>query len=559
MWDGYHLTRDAARAYEIAGILVRHGWGDLVQRTGLAAALRRAGRLLPLAHVAPPEPLPAATRVRMAMEALGPTFVKLGQILATRVDLFPPDWIAEFERLQSHVPAVPYDAIRAQLTEDLGAPPDAVFLRIDPAPLAAASIAQVHRAQLHDGTQVVVKVRRPGIRPVIEADLRLMQRAAAAIHAHMPELRAFHLPEVVEQFRQSLLRELDLAAECRHAERIAAAFAGDAALVVPAVRWDYTSERVNVQDWIDGIPIADIAALERAGIDRRALARAGAQAILRMMLLDGFFHADPHPGNVFALSGNRIALIDFGMVGRLSRRRRGEVIALLHGLVERDATAVAEVLLDWAGREATDERRLQDDVDAFIDRYHGVTLDRLDLAGMLLDTTVLLRQHRLALPPDLALMVKVCITLEGLGRSLDGEFDMAGEAAPFLRHAMRARYAPRAVAGRSLSALAVAGDLLADAPRTLRALVRAARAGKVRIHLDLEQLQAFGRQVDHSANRLAMGLVLAALIVGSSITMTVAGGPTLWGLPTFGLLGFIGAVLAATWLLVSIWRSGGGK
>ena len=559
MWETLIATHDLGRLQTLAAILIRFGFGDLVRRLGLARVLTQAGKVLPLSQFEELVALPAHVRVRRAMEEMGPSFVKLGQVLATRVDLFPPEWIAEFSRLQNAVPPVSFEAISAEISEALRAAPEAAFLWLDPTPLAAASIAQVHRARLHDGREVVAKVRRPGIRPVIEADLRLVQYAAKKIEAKFPDLRRFHPVGVVRQFQASLMRELDLAAECRHAERVAASFAGDDRIVVPAVYWPYTSERMNVQDFVDGIPVADLAALEAAGVDRKQIARTGAQVVLKMLLEDGFFHADPHPGNVFVLHDGRIAVIDFGMVGRLSPARRAEVVSLLFGLVERDTERVTEVLLDWTERPDIDEAQLTIDVDAFVDRYHGVPLGQLNLAGMLLEVTALLRSHRLALPADLALLIKVCLTLEGLGRSLDPDFDMARQAQPFLRRAMAQQFGPRSMARRGARALTDTAGLLTALPRDLRRLLRVMRGGGARLHMEVDELREFSRQVAHSANRLAGSMVIAALIVGSSIAMTVKGGPTLLGLPFFALLGFVGASLAGIWLLWSIFRSGGGR
>ena len=559
MWEMLIASHDLGRVQALAAILIRYGFGDVLRRLGLARALARSGKVVPLGHLDELVALPAPVRVRRAMEEMGPSFVKLGQILATRVDLFPPEWIAEFSRLQNAVPPVPFESIRAEITEALGAAPESAFLWLDPEPLAAASIAQVHRARLHDGREVVAKVRRPGIRPIIEADLRLMQHLAKLIESKFPDLRRFHPAGVVQQFKSSLMRELDLAAECRHAERIAASFANDDRIMVPAVYWPLTRERMNVQDYVDGIPVADLEALDAAGVDRKQVARTGAQAILKMMLEDGFFHADPHPGNVFVLRDGRIAVIDFGMVGRLSQARRAEVVSLLFGLVERDPGRVTEVLLEWTEGPGVDEVQLTLDIDGFVDRYHGVPLGQLDLVGMLLDVTALLRSHQLALPADLALLIKVCITLEGLGRNLDPDFEMAREARPFLRRAMVAQRGPRAIARRGAHAMADTAGLLASLPGELRRLMRVLRAGGPKLRMEVEQLPEFSHQVAHSANRLAGSMVIAALIVGSSITMTVKGGPTLLGLPFFGLLGFVGASLAGLWLLWSIFRSGGGR
>lgn len=559
LWETLGAARDLGRLHEVAAVLVRYGFGDVVRRLGMAGALERAGRLLRSEHVAELATLSPPERVRRAFEEMGPSFVKLGQLLATRVDLFAPEWITEFEKLQNQVPAVPFDAIRGQVEQDLGRPIPEVFARFDEAPLAAASIAQVHRAALMDGTEVAVKVRRPGIRDTVDADMRLLQRLARIIESESHELRRYQPRALVRQLQASLARELDLAAECRHAARIAASFADEPALVVPAVHWDWTGERMNVQDFIDGVPLSDLDALRAAGADLPALARLGARVEMKMMFEDGFFHADPHPGNVLWLPGDRLALLDYGMVGRLSEARRHQLVDLFDGLVRRDAAAVGEVMLDWAADERVDEAALLADAEAFIDHYHGVPLRDLRLGAMLSEITALLREHHVMLPPDLAMLVKVLVTLEGVGRRLDPDFDMAGEAAPFLRRAVLARYSPVAMARRGRRAAGDAVSLLAALPGELRHALRALRRGRLQVNLDVERLQRFGEQVDHSANRLTVGIVVAALIVGSSIVMTVEGGPTLLGLPLFGLLGFLGAVAGSAWLLWTIWRSGGGR
>ncbi len=558
-WETLSTARDLGRLHEVTSVLARYGFGDMVRRLGMTNALEHAGKIVPLDRLNELVALPPPQRVRCAMEEMGPSFVKLGQVLATRVDLFGPEWIAEFEKLQNRVPALPFEEVREQLEADLGAPPEQVFAAFDSEPLAAASIAQVYRARLHDGAEVVVKVRRPNIKPLVEADMRLLHALAAIIESESPDLARYQPRALVKQLQSSLSLEMDLAAECRHAERIAASFADEPALVVPAVYWHWTGERVNVQQFIDGIALSDLDALDAAGADRTRIAKIGAQAELKMMLLDGFFHADPHPGNVFWLPGDRLALIDFGMVGRLSETRRQQMVDLFDGLVRRDAEPVAEVLLDWSVDDRVDDDALTQQIEVFIDNYHGVPLKELHLGTMMGEITALLREHRVALPPDLALMVKVLVTLEGMGRRLDPNFDMASEAAPFLQRAMLARYSPLALARKGRRMVGDSLGLLASLPSDLKQLVRMARRGRMNVNLDVERLEKFGQRVEHSANRLVIGVVIAALIVGSSIVMTVSGGPTLLGLPVFGLLGFLGAVVGSLWLLFSIWRSGGGR
>ena len=503
-----------------------------------------------LARLEPP------VQVRLAMEELGPTFVKLGQILAGRADLLGPEWIAEFEKLHSHVPPLPLDKLRPQLCEDLGGEPEAVFARFDTEPLAAASIAQVHRAQLKDGTEVIVKIRRPGIADTIAADLRLLGRLAALAEDQLPWLKPYQPQLLVKELAKSLQRELDLASECRNAERIAQNMAEMPWIVVPRVHWAHTCERVNVQDHIGGIAGNHLDALDGQGYDRKLLAQRGAQSVLKMIVEDGLFHADPHPGNVFYLPGDRIAFIDFGMVGRLSVKRRQELLSLLLGLVERNPQAVADVLLDWTGDGSiADIDTLEAEIEAFVDQYYGVPLSQLSLGSMLADVTAILREHQLALPSDLALLIKAFITLEGLGRGLDPDFHMAEEALPLLRKVLRAQYHPKVLAQRAWRNLRRTLAMVEQLPHDISRLMRNARRGKLNIHLDVLHLRRVGDQLNRAANRISMALVISALIVGSSIVMTVQGGPTLFGLPAFGFLGFVGAVLGGLWLVRSIWRS----
>ncbi len=554
IWEALSAVRDLGRLHDIASILIRYGFGDIVRRVGLGHFLDHAGKALHWKYPAEQSHLETPQRIRRALEEMGPTFIKLGQILATRIDLFQPEWIREFEKLQDQAPAVPFAALEQQLLEDLGAPVDEIFPELDKKPLAAASIAQVHRARLEDGTRVIVKIRRPGIEQIIEADLRLLERLARILESEIAELRRYRPQEIVHQFRLSMRRELDLAVECRNAERVAANFVGKPEIIVPKVYWEWVGKRVNVQQFIQGIAGRDQQAIDAAGLNRSLLATRGAHAVLQMVLIDGLFHADPHPGNIIYLPDNRIAFIDFGMVGRLSESRRDEVIDLLHAIVNRDSNGVVDVLLDWSREVYIDTTSLTPEVDLFIDTYHGVPLKALNMASMLTDLATLMRDHQLALPPDLSLLFKALITLEGMGRQLDPDFDMISTAAPFLERAMLARYRPDILAKRGFRQFAGILDIVTGMPQDLRRLLKSMRGGALKINVGVTELNHFGWQLDRAASRLTIGMVTSALIIGSSIVMTVTGGPTLFGLPVFGFLGFLGAGFGGVWLMLSIWR-----
>ncbi|MDT3707492.1 MAG: AarF/UbiB family protein [Thiobacillus sp.] len=556
LWETISVVRDLPRLHEIATVMIRYGWGDLVRVLGISGVLERAGRVLHWHSTSEISQLDAPVRVRRALEELGPTFVKLGQVLATRVDMFPPHWIAEFEKLHSRVPAVPYENLRPDLMAAIGGEPTEVFAEFDPVPLAAASIAQVHRATLKDGTRVVVKMRRPGIENVIRADLRILEHAAKLLESEVPDSRRYDPVHIVSQFGRSLNRELDLAKEARNIDQFARNFSDEPRVKIPRVYWEFTNNHVNVQEEIVGIEGVDLAKLRAAGLDPRLLAARGADAVLRMVLEHGHFHADPHPGNVLFLPDNRIGMIDFGMVGMLTNPRRNQIVDLLYALIRKDEQGLLQVLLDWSGDSVTDENRLAYDVAELLQSYDDLKLKDVKLGALLNDITAMMRDNNLVLPADLTLLFKALITLEGLGQQLDPEFHMIDHVTPFVEHIIQQRFTPQALWTRGRKSVRETLEVLADLPRDLRNLLRDARRGRVKIDLDLKRLDQFGQQLDRASNRLTMGILTASLVVGSSIIMTVEGGPQLFGLPFFGLVGFLIAFVNSLWILFSIWRSG---
>ena len=553
------VMRDLPRLHEISSVLIRHGLGDIVRRIGIVNVLEQAGQILNFAAATESVRLEPAQRIRLALEELGPTFVKLGQVMATRIDLFAPDWIAEFEKLHSAVPPVPFEALLPDVEGALGRSPFEVFRDLETRPFASASIAQVHRAKLPDGTPVVLKIRRPGIREKIAADLRILEQIAELVESEIPEARRYQPTGIVWHFARSLERELDLALEARNIERFAKNFAEDPFIVIPKVHGEWTSDVMNVQEHIVAIPGTDFAAVEAAGLDRRLLAARGAEAVLRMILIDGFFHADPHPGNVYYLPDNRIAIIDFGMVGRLSPVRRNEVIDLLSGLARLDEAPMIDVLLDWAGDAHVDEVKLAADLNDLVFDYEGMPLKDLRIAALLRQFAALIREHSIVIPSDLALMFKALITMEGLGRQYDPDFRFVDHLMPLLRRARMERYQPALLAKRGRNAVADFFNVAASVPRDLARLLRDARRGKTRIDLDLKRLDQFGKQLDSTIDRATMGIMTASLVIGSSIVMTVQGGPSLLGMPLFTVLGLGGYVVAfcnSVWIIFGIWRSG---
>ncbi|MDH5232130.1 MAG: AarF/UbiB family protein [Gammaproteobacteria bacterium] len=548
-------ARDLGRLHEIASVLIRWGFGDMVRRLGMRSVLERAGKALHLSEDGVLSDLEPPERVLRVLQELGPTFVKLGQVLSTRIDLFPPDWIEAFERLQDDVASLPYEQIAADIRQALGDEPDNLFAKFEKQAFAAASIAQVHKAVLMDGSEVVLKVRRPHIAEQIEKDLRLLARLAEIAENNIEELKRYNPSEIVRQFNQSLHRELDLQTECHYAERIAKNL-NDEHIVIPKVYWQWTSESLNAQAFIHGIRGRDLDRLNPPRYDKKIIALRGANAVLSMIIDDGFFHADPHLGNLLILPHNKIAFIDFGMVGRLSDERRDEITDLLYALVKKKPRGVMKILLVWNEQATADETRLLDEIDQFLDRYHGLSLKQLDFASLLRDLVRIIRENELVLPPDLALLFKTFIALEGVGRKLDPEFNIVEVATPFLSRAIQKRYRPDALLRRGASEMVDMANDFAELPREAKELLKALRRGGLQVNIDMTRLDHFGHQIDRAASRLTLGIVIAALIIGTAIVTATTPETTILGLPAWGMVGFIAAILGGFALLISIWRGG---
>ena len=552
------MMRELPRLHEITSVLIRHGLGDFVQRIGIAGVLERAGRILQWGEAGDVLKLDPPQRIRMALEELGPAFIKLGQVMATRVDLFPPSWIAEFEKLQAQVPPVPFDELLPELERALGRSPFEVFRDLETTALAAASIAQVHRAKLQDGTPVVLKIRRPGVRAKIDADLRLLRRVAELVESEMPEARRYRPVEVAAQFTRSLEREIDFATETRNIERFAKNFAGDPHIVIPRVYPEWTSDALLVQEHIEGIPATDPAAVDAAGLDRKVLAARGTQFFLTQILIHGFFHADPHPGNVIYLRDHRMVIIDFGMVGRLSPQRRSQVIDLLAGLARMEQEPMLDVLLDWAGDAYVDEAKLASDVNELVFEFEDVPLKNIRIGNVVRDFAAIVREHSIVLPSDLSMMFKALLTLEGLGRQYDPDVHIIEHLAPLLRNALDERYQPMELLRRGQGALSGFLNLVGSVPRDFARLLREARRGKTRVDLDLKRLDQFGSQMERTLDRGTVGIMTASLVIGSAIVMSVPEGPTLFGIPiltTLGLAGYLIAFVNSVWIIYGMWRA----
>ena len=535
--------RDFSRMRQIASVLAKYGLGGFLQRIRLKVGKNGGG--------GQNDYMSTPRRFRLAFEQLGPTFVKLGQILSTRVDIFPPEWIEEFERLQTDVAPIGTKDICALIAAELGRPIGEVFLEIDPVPAGSASIAQVHRAVLLNGEQVAVKVKRPNIDKTIQADLRILNHMASLTESEIPETRRYQPVQMVQYFARSLAHELDLSFELRHMQRFAHAFAGHPFIRIPRVYEECSNRRILVQEYIGGVLLSGLNIEEIPPETRTLIACRITDALFIMMLEQGFFHADPHPGNIFINGDHSITLIDFGLVGQLSGTRRREIICLIKALMERDQFTMQYVLSNWAQGDLSDENLLGADVLEMLMNYEHTPVSKLRISQVINDITQIMRSHNLTLPADLVMLFKTLITLEGVVKRLDGSVQLLQRAKPIVLAEIAKRTSPRRLlkeSRRHLNNLLQTADEL---PQNLINLSRRLQKGRLNINLDLRRLDNLNHQLDRATNRLTMGVVTAALIIGSSIVMGVESAPRF-----IGFTGYLLAFANSIWIIWSIWRSG---
>lgn len=500
------------RQRQIAEVLARYGLDYLANVVGLERLIARERALRrrePRDARTPPEDL------RLALEELGPTFIKLGQLLSTRADLLPPEYRAELAKLQDAAPAVPTDVVKDTIEGELHSSAEAAFASFAVEPLACASIGQAHLATLQDGTEVVVKVRRPNVVEEMDQDLEIIQNLAARASRRSKAAARYDLGGLADEFVQTLRAQLDYLQEARNAERFAANFEGDPSVQIPRVFWDLTTSRVITLERIRGMKVTDIAALDEAGLDRHDLAQGAAQIVAKMVFEDGFFHADPHPGNFFIEPGGRVGIVDFGMVGTLDDALREQLGRLLVGFLRQDPDRLADALLALGtSTEPVDRARLREDLAGLLERYFGRSIGEISLRSALGDVMVIVRRHGLRLRPDLALLLTVLLVAEGLVAELDPHFRFAEALAPYARRQLLAQLTPAAVRRRVEQFGADFADLAVDFPGRLDRLLKSVESGGLEVRLRTDELESLLTRAERVGNRVAASVLVAALIDG---------------------------------------------
>lgn len=500
--DGQQL-RERDRFAQLVGLLGRHGMRGLAARLGL-----QGGRDVSL-ETARPEAVVAVLR------EIGPVGVKFGQILAMRSDLLGPDWIRALSTLQDRVPALPFEQIEPVIREAVGGELESYFASFEREPLAAASIAQVHAATLLDGRSVIVKVRRPGIERVVDADLRLLRRFARAAERRIPEVDRLKPDELLRYFAESLDREMDLSAEGRSSDSIGD-FLAPLGIRTARFEWEISGRRVNVQERLVGFSATDLEAARAAQLDLQAVARSYAQAVLRSIIFHGQFHADPHPGNVILLADGSVGFIDFGAVGTLLPQRRDELVRLALSIAADDVAGVADILMLWAGDPDVDRARLELALGQLIDSFRNIVLDQIDLSQTFQQVFALLREFQLALPPDLALVLRTLLTAEGFVRRIDPSFNIGAELAPIARELIAERTSFDRLRKEARKLGAALGRVALSTPEIVGQVEKIARTGTIPVTIAARDLQTLSR-IGQAERPGDPRLIPAALLISAAI------------------------------------------
>jgi ubiquinone biosynthesis protein len=555
MFKPYKSYRYLRRYKQIILTVGRYGFGELISRLKLL-------KLLKLRKPAPDPELTAqatrAQRFRLMLEQLGPTFIKLGQILSTRADLLPDDIVTELAQLRDNVAPTPWETVRKQLRGDSDDYFETSFARFNTEPIASASIAQVYEAQLNSGEKVAVKIIRPGTEKAFKDDLLILEHLANLIHTHIEETRHWDLHAVLSQLRVSVNNELDMRHEGRNADIFRGNFADDPRVYVPKIYWDYCRNDILVMEFIEGRRLSEFFDADIDPATRQKLARNGADIVLRQIFEHGFFQADPHPGNAFVMPGDVICFLDFGMFGRLDRGARNILGRVLQAIVKKDIDRIFKAARDLdVLSEENNQAELKVATLDLIEQYHGIPLKQINVRRMLSDIIRLINHFNIRIRHDFLFLIKALGTIEATGNSLDPEFDMLTQIKPYVRSIVTRRYTPQHILDESQRFGEDMVQLARESPEHLLEILRHLRAGRLKMEFQHRGLEQSLQQLNRISDKAILGLIIAALIIASSVIAHANIGPKWFGYPVIGGFGFMIAGIAGIWIIFDILRNRG--
>ena len=550
--------RHLKRYRELISILVKYGFQDIVEQTNLRYYLAVGKSTIfkrPIEHV---DQIDRAERVRLIIEEMGTTFIKMGQIMSTRPDLIPEEFIPELKKLQSDVPPFPTEEAIPLIEKELDASIDERFLEFGPEPVASASIAQVYKAVIPDGTVVAVKVQRPDILKIVAIDSEIMMSFARLAEDHLPGADTLQPTAIVEEFTRVLGNEINFHIEARNMERFNENFADDPNVKAPAVFRDYSTKTILTTEFIDGPNISAHEEMLEMGCNLTKIAEIGTDSLLKQVFEHGFFHADPHPGNIKVTGPENICFLDFGMMGRLSKQHQEDLAGMLVSIVQRDDDALTRYVLRVAvnSDDITDVERLKRSLSDFVDSYGYLALVRMDMGEILNDLLSLLIHFGIKLPPEFYLLIKSLVTIEGVGRELDSTFVFLDYARPYVERHIKKQFDPRRIAADMGKATMELYRIVKELPEEFRSLIKFVKRGEIKVNLETQSLEPIMKSWDRDVNRLSFAIVVSSLFMGSAI-IALAHVPPIWnGVSVPGMMGICLSFIMGIWLLIAIAFSG---
>ena len=549
--------RNLQRFREIINILAKHGFGQLLEALGFKYFVTLGGRIKTLKEFYPQEAITLPQRVRMVLEDLGPTFIKFGQLLSSRPDLIPPEFTREFEKLLDEATPFSYQQVLTTINTELGKPPQEVFQHFESKPFSSASLAQVHRATLKTGEQVVVKVQRPDIEKKVRSDLSILLDLARLVERRIPELQMYNPVGMVEELSFSVARELDFSIEASNTALLAKMLAEFEEVVIPKVYWNYTTRRILVMDYVSGRTVKYYLDNPNAELNRAETSITLIKCFMKQIFDDGFFHADPHPANILITPEKKVAIIDCGQMGRLDEELTAHLVNILLALVNRDFNRAAqEYLAIGVFSEDLDVHKFKRDVSFLVGRYYGIPLRFISMAELATELTTIARRNKVILPAELILLVKTVANIESITRKLYPEVNIVELAKPYAQELVRKRYTPKNILKKVLYTAQDLSRLFTKLPGSLSDILRLLQQGRMRIAFEHRNLEGLIRTIDTASRRLSFSFIIAALIIGSSTIMATKIEPLLFGYPIIGILGFLFAGILGIWLVINILRSG---
>ncbi len=547
--------RSLPRFIQILTVLSRHGFGHLVDSINLGQYIPYLSRIRLLARV-PESSETLGQRLVAVMEELGPTAIKIGQMLSGRPDLIPDALVRELKKLQDQVPPFDSDQARETIEQELGKPVSELFSSFGHDPLASGSIGQAHEATLLDGTDVIVKVRRPGIERLVIKDIDILHNLAQLAERYVEELRAIHPVMIVEEFSRSLRKELDFVTEATYTYQFKAQLDDLEGVTTPAVFWELTTSRVLVIEKLPGENIGNLERLTRLGVDRQMLASTLASAFMRQYFESGLFHADPHPGNLLVDDQGVIGLIDFGMVGHLTPTLKGQLASVVLALIRGDLELIVQIYTDiGAFAQASDLEDVKSDLLELLDKYFGVPLDKVNAGNVFTDLTRIARQNDVVLPRDFVMLGKSIVTVATLCRDLDPQFSLAQAARPHLWPILREKFSPLKLINQAALQIWNLNSLLQRLPGDAKLLLQQARRGEFRIIQRYEGLEPLSRSIERGASRLAIAMLAAGLGVGSTLLLLGSALDRLDLRLLLAVAGFLTATMLGFWLMIDVIRT----